>query len=164
MPGFTPIHTSVPRVETFPVHEEDQSSWILLRDKTNEEIYQELGGKATSEVLGELPNVQGSYGDNVGLRLKEACDQLYNAPKHENRVIAGAGSNVAIKDIERITKTYGGTEEDWAKLSSKKIEYKEGTLVSTRIIKIEIHWYENIKTGEKVEAKPKITNNKWNVD
>jgi hypothetical protein len=164
LPGFTPIHTSVPRVETFPVHEEDQSSWILLRDKTNEEIYQELGGKATSEVLGELPNVQGSYGDNVGLRLKEACDQLYNAPKHENRVIAGAGSNVAIKDIERITKTYGGTEEDWAKLSSKKIEYKEGTLVSTRIIKIEIHWYENIKTGEKVEAKPKITNNKWNVD
>ncbi len=161
LPGFTPIHTSIPTVETFPVHEEDINDWILLRDKTNEEIYQELGGKATSEILGELPNVQGSYGDNVGLRLKEACDQLYNAPKHESRVIAGVGSNVPIKDIERITKTYGGTEEDWTKLSSKKIEYKEGILVPTRIIKIEIHWYENIKTGEKVEAKPKIKNNEW---
>ena len=32
LPGFTPIHTSVPTVETFPVHEEDISDWIFYKD------------------------------------------------------------------------------------------------------------------------------------
>ena len=162
LPGFAPSNIE-PLQESFPVHEEDISDWIFLKDKTEDTIIQELTGRATEQLLGELPNVQGGYGDNIGLRIKEACEQLYNEPKHENKVIAGADSLIKIKDIERITETYGGTEQDWVKLSSKHIEYNKGDLIPKRHVRVQLHWYENIKTGETVEVKPVISNRPWKV-
>ncbi len=58
-------------------------------------------------------------------------------------------SGYGIKDINRLTFTYGGRSIDWAKKSSTQFATNTGQ-------KIELHWYENILTGKRVEYKQKI--------
>lgn len=117
--------------------------------------------KAVQETIGYQPVVQGGYSEAVALRLKEACYDLYGKPRQEACIIAGVGSKKSIKDIARITQTYGGSKNNWVKLSSKQIEFNEGRLIPKRNVKIELHWYENIKTRKKVEPKPVIDNKEW---
>jgi hypothetical protein len=126
--------------------------------KIENELINKLGESASHEVLNHSPQVHGGFGENTGLRIKEACSELYHRPNNENRIIAGSGHKTVIKDIDRLTKTYGGTKDDWIKYSSKQIKYNEGELLPERVIKIELHWYENIQTRQKVEIKAKVKN------
>ena len=59
--------------------------------------------------------------------------------------IAGVGAKKEIGDIARLVSTYGGEAGDWAKMVGRT-ETAEGRL-------LQIHWYENAKTGFKTEFK-----------
>jgi RHS repeat-associated protein len=59
------------------------------------------------------------------------------------KVIAGAGSKVAIRDVARLVSQYGGKAEDWVKISSTTPG-------------LQTHAYRNIVTGVVVELKSKI--------
>ena len=61
-------------------------------------------------------------------------------------VIAGAGTQKAIRAIDRLIDTYGGSVTDWVKKSSSTYTGVDGIQFAT-------HWYENISTGTKVEQK-----------
>jgi hypothetical protein len=63
-------------------------------------------------------------------------------------VIAGAGSRKAIGDIGRLVTQYGGEAGDWAKMvgGSEKVGGRT----------VQIHWYENVKTGLKTEFKQNL--------
>lgn len=67
------------------------------------------------------------------------------------RVIAGAGhaKGKAIRDVQRLVNTYGGKVADWAKMSGRSFKSSSGR-------QIEVHWYENVLTGERLEFKTKI--------
>ncbi|MFC3813337.1 DUF6443 domain-containing protein [Lacihabitans lacunae] len=66
--------------------------------------------------------------------------------------IAGAGSKTPLKKAEDMAKQYGGDAKDYAKMrSNSSYKANDGT-------KIETHWEENIKTGEKYNTKTKINN------
>lgn len=66
------------------------------------------------------------------------------------RVIAGAGHprGTLIRDIGRLVEQYGGEARDWSKRSTRK------AAVGGR--KFEIHYYENVGTGERAEFKTKL--------
>lgn len=65
------------------------------------------------------------------------------------KAMAGAGTGKAIRDVGRLTKTYGGMASDWAKMSSKKYRAPDGRVFET-------HWYENEIIGRRVEFKTKL--------
>jgi RHS repeat-associated protein len=67
------------------------------------------------------------------------------------RVIAGAGHarGKAINDIARFVETYGGKASDWAKMSGRSFKSSTGK-------QIEVHWYENVLSGERYEFKTKL--------
>jgi RHS repeat-associated protein len=71
------------------------------------------------------------------------------AMEEQGVAIAGAGHKTKIKDINRLVKQYGGKPEEWTKKRSCRFTLEDGT-------QTEIHWYENIKTGQRVEYKTKI--------
>lgn len=67
--------------------------------------------------------------------------------------IAGAGARRgrAIQDIDRLLAQYGGEAGDWTKMTTRAHVADDGT-------KLSVHWYENIRTGQRVEFKTKIDN------
>ena len=54
-----------------------------------------------------------------------------------------------LKKASKLAKQYGGKAENWVKKASDKFISKDG-------VKFEIHWYENLKTGQRVEFKTKF--------
>jgi hypothetical protein len=60
--------------------------------------------------------------------------------------IAGAGTRTGrqIDDIARLVKQYGGEAQDWAKMSTGR---------TVNGVRVEVHWYENVRTGQRVEFK-----------
>jgi hypothetical protein len=64
-------------------------------------------------------------------------------------VIAGAGSEVTLRDAPRLVAEWGGEAKDWAKLSSEANKFPDGSLV-------EVHGYRNVPTGQTVELKTKV--------
>ena len=76
--------------------------------------------------------------------------------KEEGKIIAGVGAEKPIKDINRLVAIYGGDKADWVKKSSRNINKAPEF---DKRYKKEIHWYENIKTGEQFEFKVKLKNN-----
>ena len=67
------------------------------------------------------------------------------------KALAGAGTNKVFRNEPRIVGTYGGKIGEWAKKSSSNFVTNGGK-------KIEVHWVENVKTGQKVEFKQKLLN------
>jgi RHS repeat-associated protein len=64
------------------------------------------------------------------------------------RAIAGAGvPSRSIDDISRLVSTHGGEAGDWAKMVGRTREGPGG-------IAQQVHWYENVRTGLRVEFKP----------
>jgi hypothetical protein len=63
--------------------------------------------------------------------------------------IAGAGTRVPLRDASRIVEEHGGKEIDWVKKASSPYTARDGT-------RLETHWLENVRTGERVEIKSKI--------
>ena len=60
--------------------------------------------------------------------------------------IAGAGARGGrqIDDIARLVSMYGGEAADWAKMSTGR---------TVNGVRVEVHWYENVRTGQRVEFK-----------
>jgi RHS repeat-associated protein len=63
--------------------------------------------------------------------------------KGGGRVFAGAGTDTPIKDIERLIASYGGTSDDWVKVTSTNPG-------------LQSHAYRNKATGQTVEVKSKL--------
>jgi RHS repeat-associated protein len=67
--------------------------------------------------------------------------------------IAGAGTNTALRDADRLANDYGGNPGDWSKMSSSNYQASDGSMVET-------HWYQNDATGSgQIEPKTKIDPN-----
>lgn len=87
--------------------------------------------------------------DNLpGGRLAAASGRLLGeavAGIGVRKSIAGAGSRAALRDVDRLVGTYGGDAGDRAKMvgASEKVDGKV----------IQVHWYENTKTGFRTEFK-----------
>jgi RHS repeat-associated protein len=104
----------------------------------------EVGGK---EVLaGAAKNVANLQRLNAQL-ASEA--QLAELQAGKGVSMAGAGAKAPIKDIDRLVGTYGGDAADWAKVKSS--HYEGGGR------SFETHGYRNVKTGEVVEPKVKVS-------
>ena len=57
------------------------------------------------------------------------------------KAIAGAGTNVPLRDVERLVSQYGGKASDWAKVTSTAPGH------------LQTHAYRNVVTGEVIEFK-----------
>ncbi len=64
--------------------------------------------------------------------------------------IAGPGTKAALRDAPRPALQYGGSPDDWVKVSSSSYRGADG-------YQFETHWYENIRNGQRVEFKTKVT-------
>ncbi len=63
--------------------------------------------------------------------------------------IAGAGSSRTLRIASRLAEDYGGRPNDWAKKTSTSYTGRDGYT-------FEVHWYENVATGLRVEYKTKF--------
>jgi RHS repeat-associated protein len=69
----------------------------------------------------------------------------------EGRIIAGQGVGAALRQAERLASQYGGKPSDWVKKTSTARTAADGT-------RMQVRWFENIKTGQRVEHKTIIGN------
>lgn len=83
-----------------------------------------------------------------GARLAEDL-AIQEGMSGEGRVIAGNGSSRGIDDINRLTNQHGGDPGDWSKMASRTPHEFPGRGAA------QTHWYENVKTGCKLEGKLK---------
>ena len=116
---------------------QQRAEHLLLAEKFKDNVVR--------DILGNAPIIKGSFRELAAL---EAILTL----KEEGKVIAGTKHKRLIDDVDRLVKTYGGAESDWVKKSSRNIN--KAPLFEKGYAK-EIHWYENIKTGERFELKLK---------
>jgi hypothetical protein len=84
-------------------------------------------------------------GRNLGRQLASE-QQLGEA----GTAIAGAGTNTVLRGAPRLVDQYGGAAGDWAKMGGSSYRGADG-------FQFETHWYQNVRTGERFEFKPKIT-------
>lgn len=108
-----------------------------------------IGGGAAAGEAGE------------GVAATEAASSAANAIKlskslastaqmgETGTTIAGTGARAGFRSAGRIASEYGGRAADWVKRSSSSFMARDGT-------RIETHWAENVRTGERVQLKTKI--------
>ena len=77
-------------------------------------------------VIGDAPIIPGSIREKAVLEIMQA--------------------------LNRLIKTYGGTESEWVKKTSDELNRRK---LIKGLRAVQIHWYENINTGQKVEFKIK---------
>jgi len=65
------------------------------------------------------------------------------------RAIIGAGTNRTLRAADRLAEHYGGRAGEWAKMASRSHTGRDGFTFET-------HWYENVRTGLRVEQKTKL--------
>ena len=75
---------------------------------------------------------------------------LNQALKGEGRTIAGYGTKTVLRDANRLAAEYGGESGYWAKMTTTSEILSDGR-------QIQVHYYVNVKTGQVVECKTKIT-------
>jgi hypothetical protein len=117
------------------------------------------------DIIGNEKIISGSRRELAALEVKTACKELIS---QNGTIIAGGQHIVPIKDIKRLVNTYGGNEAHWVKMTSKAAElsFKDRSVVVTEYgvlsskTNMQLHWYENINTGKKVEFKPVIKTKK----
>jgi hypothetical protein len=81
----------------------------------------------------------------------------FMAKNSVGKVMAGAGHKTEIRDAQRLAAQYGGKPEDWAKMKSGAcVTNIRPDLKNPLEINPRVHWYENVRTGQRVEAKVKI--------
>lgn len=80
-------------------------------------------------------------------RIKAAASQAQMAER--GTIMAGTGGRVPFRDAPRVATEYGGNASDWVKMKSSSFTAPNGT-------KFEVHWVENIVTGQRVEFKTKF--------
>jgi len=85
--------------------------------------------------------------DGAKLERWFAVQQLAGEP---GEVIAGGGpANPYLRDWPRLVATYGDLPGYWAKMVGPSYTCNDG-------FNFQLHWYENLRTGMRVEFKPKI--------
>jgi hypothetical protein len=82
-------------------------------------------------------------------------EQLGQAKAGQGEPIFGAGTNQPLLDAQRLSQQYGGNPADWAKMGGESsavhgVQTPAGN-------NFETHWYQNMRTGQVVEIKTKIT-------
>jgi hypothetical protein len=108
-----------------------------------------VGGEGSPSTGGTAATKGGAAGkntDRAGLQKQLTSENQLNSAGED---IAGGQSGTEFRNADRVAKQYGGNAEDWVKKSSEKAVMEDGTYIET-------HWVENIKTGQRVEAKTKI--------
>lgn len=102
--------------------------------------------KGIESIIGEAPIIKGSPRDLLATEIKFVAESLESLP---GKAMAGAITVVPIKDIQRLTSVYGGEAADWVKMTSKgNIDLMNKIAIKGNRT-LQIHWYENIKTGQK---------------
>lgn len=95
-----------------------------------------------------LPPVFSGPASQSRLLARQLASQeaLAAAQAGRGTAIAGAGARAGrlINDIDRLLKTYGGEAKDWAKMSAGR---------EVGGVNVSVHWYENVRTGLRVEFK-----------
>lgn len=120
---------------------------VTLADKKSSA--REKIGAAASIALMFMPSARISA-DAIGLAKSLASEAfLADAQRGIGKAIAGAGTSQALRDAPRLVSEYGGKEADWAKMASDTYKARDGSIV-------ELHWYENKVTRQRVEYKSKI--------
>jgi RHS repeat-associated protein len=71
----------------------------------------------------------------------------------EGKILAGKGGRVPFRDAQRIADQYGGHADDWVKKGTSPYTARDKSM-------FEIHWVENIHTGQRVEFKTKFIEKK----
>jgi uncharacterized protein RhaS with RHS repeats len=106
----------------------------------------------------------GVYSYSTGTTAYDSTDIISGYANVENYLIeeaqsgggyamAGAGTGTPIRDIANIVEEFGGNSEDWAKMSTPGAKLPDGR-------GIDLHWYENVVTGEQVDYKFKVGSSK----
>lgn len=83
---------------------------------------------------------------NLELASRERTGALYAKSREDGEVMAGAGNKRKIDVLPRLVSKYGGGSDDWVKKKSSAYVDRDG-------LRHSIHWYENVKTGERFEKK-----------
>jgi filamentous hemagglutinin len=83
---------------------------------------------------------------NKGLASESQAAQIMNG---KGIPIAGAGTDVALRESTRLATQYGGAASNWAKVTSWSYKAADGT-------RFEVHAYQNLVTGKIVEFKTKF--------
>lgn len=97
-------------------------------------------------------------GGGPGARFGGAVNGLnLNKSLASRSQMSEAGSTIAggtskFRDSVRIAKDHGGSATDWVKKSSSSYTARDGS-------RFETHWVENVRTGQRVEFKTKLTGN-----
>lgn len=81
------------------------------------------------------------------MQAKAATSQAQMA--EQGTTIAGPGSTKVFRDAPLVAAEYGGKASDWVKKSSSSFTAPDGT-------KIEVHWVENLVTGQRIAFKTKL--------
>jgi hypothetical protein len=81
-------------------------------------------------------------------------EQLAQALAGKGEALMGAGTTKKLDQAARLAREHGGSPSDWAKMrTSSSAVHGVKTEAGSNF---EIHWYENVKTGARVEIKTKL--------
>lgn len=122
-----------------PIHQQINSTTSLVPNIGDYSVL--MSESSNNNIRNSVP--KGDSRDSLDLNKSLASKQQL---EEKGTVIAGTGTSTIFRGANRVAKKYGGTPEDWVKKSSNEYVAKDGAKIST-------HWVENIKTGQRVEAK-----------
>jgi hypothetical protein len=108
-----------------------------------------VSGSITSDAItasGSDTVTSAVSGINLGRQL--ASEQQLGEVGVGGRAIAGEGTEKLLSSAPRLENQYGGSSEDWAKMTTDDYVGPEGHTFAT-------HWYQNALTNEAVEPKVK---------
>jgi len=105
-------------------------------------------GKGIDKAIDASKTVERAENAADAVRLKKSLASEQQM-KEVGKAIAGAGTEVPLREADRLSKTYGGNPSQWAKKTSSSFTVPDGA-------RFETHWYENAKTGQRIEYKTKI--------
>ena len=95
-------------------------------------------------------NAAHNAADYLRLKDKLSGEEIFEeALRGRGTPMIGSSTSRALRDAQRLADTYGGHPADWSKMGGASRTLSDGR-------KIEIHWYENLKTGVRCEYKTKI--------
>ncbi len=107
-------------------------------------------GDAAAKVIKGADNIADAVSLNKALASEAQTTKILAG---QGEAIAGAGTDVALRDSPRLAAQHGGDAGDWSKVSGGNHVAPDGT-------KIETHGYENKSTGQVVELKTKLIDEK----
>jgi hypothetical protein len=117
-------------------------------NKLAEDKAKATGEKSTSSAGTGGPDEDPGSDDERDLLHNDLCNQ--EQMSQPGKIIAGPGAKKAFKNAEKFAQDFGGSTEDWVKKTSTDRVLSDGK-------KWQIHWVENLKTGQRVNFKSKIT-------